>query len=135
MNDEGQPDFPIPPLTHIELTIELMKARPEIVTLCGSTRFKDAFHAENKRLTLSGIIVISLGVYGHTDMPDYDWNTDVINLKPMLDRLHFHKIDLANRIHVIDVNEYIGESTAREIEYARARGKQITYMSDDDDLR
>ena len=36
----------------------------EVVTLCGSTRFKDEFIKEQKRLTLEGKIVISVGLFG-----------------------------------------------------------------------
>ncbi len=31
----------------------------KVITLCGSTRFKDAFLQEQKRLTLEGNIVLS----------------------------------------------------------------------------
>lgn len=100
----------------------------EVVTLCGSTKFKDAIHAENMRLTMEGNLVISLGVFGHTDLPDYDWTTDASDLKRMLDALHRQKIDLADRVHVVNVGGYYGESTAREIEYARSLGKPVTFM-------
>lgn len=36
-----------------------------VITLCGSTRFKDAFMEAQKRLTLEGNIVISVGLFGH----------------------------------------------------------------------
>lgn len=102
--------------------------RAQVITLCGSTRFKDEFMAENQRLTMEGNVVISLGLFGHTDLPDYDWTTDATDLKRTLDRLHFQKIDMADRVHVINVDGYIGESTQREIAYARSRGKHITYL-------
>ena len=38
----------------------------KVITLCGSTRFKDAFYAVQKRLTLEGNIVISVGLFGHS---------------------------------------------------------------------
>lgn len=100
----------------------------EIVTLCGSTRFKDEIHAENARLTMEGRLVISLGVFGHTDLPDYDWTTDASDLKRMLDALHRQKIDLADRVHVVNPGGYFGESTAREIAYARSLGKPVTFL-------
>lgn len=103
----------------------------EIVTLCGSTKFKDAIHAENMRLTMEGKLVISLGVFGHTDLPDYDWTTDASDLKRMLDAMHRQKIDLADRVHVVNVGGYYGESTAREIAYARSLGKPVTFMVTD----
>ena len=39
----------------------------KVITLCGSTKFKDEFINENKRLTLEGNIVISVGLFGHAD--------------------------------------------------------------------
>ena len=38
----------------------------KVITLCGSTRFKDAFLEAQKRLTLEGNIVASIGLFGHS---------------------------------------------------------------------
>jgi hypothetical protein len=103
---------------------------PKIITLCGSTRFKDEINAANARLTMEGYLVISLGVFGHVDLPDRDWTTNGSVDKAMLDDLHKRKIDLAEEIHVVNVGGYIGESTRGEIEYARAAGKAVTYLED-----
>jgi hypothetical protein len=99
-----------------------------IVTLCGSTRFKDEINAANARITMQGNLVISLGVFGHVDLPDHDWTTGGNDDKLMLDDLHKRKIDLADEIFVVNVGGYIGESTRGEIEYARAHGKAINYL-------
>lgn len=104
--------------------------RPTIVTLCGSTRFKDQINAENARLTLAGNLVISLGVFGHVDLPGHDWSTGGTEAKVGLDELHRRKIDLANIVHVVNPDGYIGESTRSEIEYAEKFGKPITYLVD-----
>ena len=97
---------------------------PEIITLCGSTKFKAEYTEIMKKLTLQGKIVISVGLFGHAD------NEPITNdQKEMLDTLHFRKIDLSHGIFVIDVNGYIGQSTSREIEYARETGKFIQYYS------
>ena len=102
----------------------------EVVTLCGSTRFKDEFIKEQKRLTLDGKIVISVGLFGHSgdnevweNMPE----DTLTKTKEMLDDMHKRKIDMADSIHVINVNGYIGSSTKSEIEYAKKTGKKITY--------
>lgn len=100
---------------------------PEIVTLCGSTRFKADINRVNAELTMRGVIVISLGVFGHTDMPHYDWTTDGSADKRMLDEVHRRKIDLAHRVHIVNPSGYIGESTRGEIEYATDQGKTVTY--------
>ena len=92
----------------------------KIITLCGSTKFKDEFIAEQKRLTLEGNIVISVGLFGHSG--DEEVWTKVT--KVMLDDMHKRKIDLADEIFVINVGGYIGSSTRSEIEYAYQRRKQ-----------
>lgn len=95
-----------------------------IVTLCGSTRFKEQFLEIQKRLTLEGCIVISVGLFGHAGDDDV-WKPGV---KEMLDDMHLRKIDLADEIFVINVGGYIGESTKREIAYAEKTGKIINYL-------
>lgn len=101
---------------------------PEIITLCGSTKFKDRINRMNALLTMQGKLVISLGVFGHTDLPEFDWSTNGTKVKQMLDNLHKRKIDLADSIYVINVEGYIGESTQREIEYAQQHNKTIYYL-------
>ena len=96
----------------------------KVLTLCGSTRFKDEFLEAQKRLTLEGNIVISVGLFGHSG-DDVVWTDGV---KDMLDRQHLAKIDLADEIFVINIGGYIGDSTRREIAYADYRGKSITYL-------
>ncbi len=98
----------------------------KVITLCGSTRFKDAFLEAQKRLTLEGNIVISVGLFGHSG-DDEVWNEGV---KEMLDCQHLAKIDLADEIFVINVGGYIGESTKREIAYAKSKGKNVSYLED-----
>lgn len=41
-----------------------MQGPYKVITLCGSTRFKDQFIEAQKRLTLEGNIVISVGLFG-----------------------------------------------------------------------
>lgn len=97
----------------------------KVITLCGSTRFKDLFEQVNKDLTLQGNIVISVGCFGHSG----DVITD--EQKIMLDELHKRKIDIADEIFVINPNGYIGKSTLSEIEYATQKGKIIHYLCEE----
>lgn len=99
----------------------------KVVTLCGSTKFKDAFMEAQKRLTLEGCIVISVGLFGHSGDNEV-WTDDT---KEMLDDMHKRKIDMAEEIFVINVGGYIGESTKSEIEYAKRHGKKISYLEND----
>ena len=93
-----------------------------VITLCGSTRFKEDFERVNRELTLAGNIVISVGCFGHAG----DVFTE--EQKVMLDDIHKRKIDMADAIYVINKNGYIGESTKGEIKYAREHGKQVMLM-------
>lgn len=96
----------------------------KVVTLCGSTKFKDEFINMQKTLTLQGKIVISVGMFGHSG--DHEvWEDGV---KEMLDDMHKRKIDMADEIFVINKNGYIGSSTKSEIAYAEAAGKIVKYL-------
>lgn len=96
----------------------------KVITLCGSTRFKDAFIEAQKRLTLEGNIVISVGLFGHSG-DDEVWTKGT---KEMLDDMHKRKNDMADEIYVINVGGYIGSSTRSEIEYAKINGKIVRYL-------
>lgn len=102
----------------------------KIITLCGSTKFKDEFIKAQKDLTLQGNIVISVGLFGHSGDNEV-WTNDT---KEMLDDMHKRKIDLADEIFVINKNGYIGSSTLSEIEYAMETGKEIKYLEHIHDL-
>lgn len=101
-----------------------MEGKYPVITLCGSTRFKEQFLETQKRLTLAGNIVISVGLFGHSGDEDV-WTEGT---KEMLDDMHKRKIDMADSIYVINVGGYIGESTRSEIEYAKRKGKTIEYL-------
>lgn len=101
-----------------------MQGKYKVITLCGSTRFKDEFLEVQKRLTLEGNIVISVGLFGHSG-DDEVWSEGV---KEMLDDMHKRKIDMADEIFIINKNGYIGTSTRSEIEYAEKAGKQVKYF-------
>ncbi|MER5356523.1 hypothetical protein ABT093_40165 [Kitasatospora sp. NPDC002551] len=95
-----------------------MPERPEIVCICGSARFAAQMRAANRELTFAGVIVVAPG---EADGPVTD------EQKTVLDALHLHKIDLADRVLVVNPGGYVGESTSREIAYAHASGKPVSY--------
>jgi hypothetical protein len=96
----------------------------KIITLCGSTRFRDEFIEAQKRLTLEGNIVISVGLFGHSGDSEAMW----AETKEMLDDMHKRKIDLADEIFVVNPGGYIGSSTRSEIDHAARTGKKINYL-------
>ena len=103
-----------------------MVGKYKVITLCGSTRFKEQFLEVQKRLTLEGSIVISVGLFGHSGDAEV-WTPGI---KEMLDDMHRRKIDMADAIYVINVGGYIGASTKSEIEYARSQGKEVMFLED-----
>lgn len=103
-----------------------MVGKYKVITLCGSTKFKEYFIKEQKRLTLEGNIVISVGLFGHSG----DDEVFTENTKEMLDDMHKRKIDMADEIFVINKDGYIGSSTKSEIDYAIKTGKKVNYMED-----
>jgi hypothetical protein len=108
-----------------------MVGKYKVITLCGSTRFKDEFMEAQKRLTLEGNIVISVGLFGHSGDNEVWENLDegtLTKTKEMLDDMHKRKIDMADEVYIINVGGYIGDSTRSEIEYAKQTGKTVKYM-------
>lgn len=106
----------------------------KVITLCGSTRFKDEFMEAQKRLTLEGNIVISVGLFGHAgDQEVWEGMEEdtLTKTKIMLDDMHKRKIDMADEIYVINVGGYIGNSTRSEIEYAKETGKAVHYLENE----
>lgn len=105
--------------------------RPPVTVLCGSTRYPEAYRRAMLLLTLAGHIVVSIGCNLRTDTdPELHPGDDDTRqlIKQRLDELHLRKIDLADRVYVLNVGGYIGYSTRREIEYATASGKPIEYL-------
>lgn len=111
-------------LRHLAAAGESGEPMPEIVCLCGSGRFREAFEQAEFDETLAGRIVLTIGC----NTKDIARTTDLAHHKPMLDELHKRKIDLCDRVHVLNVGGYIGSSTRSEIEYATKLGKPITYL-------
>lgn len=101
--------------------------RPRIICLCGSTRFYEQFRQTMFDLTLQGNIVLTIGCDTKQDN-DFDFTEAQ---KQALDRLHMRKIELADEVLVLNVSGYIGESTAREIAYARHRRIPVRFLEPD----
>lgn len=95
-----------------------MPERPEIVCICGSIRFAEEMRAANSDLTLAGVIVVAPGEADEVVTAEQ---------KAALDALHLAKIDLADRVLVVNPGGYVGESTSREIAYARAAGTPVSF--------
>lgn len=80
----------------------------------------------NRDLTFAGVIVVAPGILTHPGDDDADEKITT-EQKAALDALHLRKIDLADRVLVVNPGGYVGESTSREIAYARASGKPVSF--------
>ena len=101
-----------------------MVGKYKVITLCGSTKFKEEYLNAQKLLTIEGNIVISVGLFGHSGDNEV-WSEGT---KAMIDDMHKREIDMADEIFVINVGGYIGESTRSEIEYAKSTGKGVKFL-------
>lgn len=111
--------------------------RPKVICLCGSTRFADIHAIKRWELELRGHIVLMInylpGWYGaEQGWSGLDHFGEQAGFTEQLDELHLRKIDLADSIFIINIKGYIGESTRREIEYAKKTGKPIEYLEPED---
>ena len=94
----------------------------KVITLCGSARFKDEFRKQEQILSLEGYIVLSPIFFD-------DIKTKLERTKlEMLKLMHYRRIDLSDEILVINKNGYIGESTKKEIDYARNHSKIVNFI-------
>lgn len=111
--------------------------KPRIVCLCGSTRFHKTFQEANFKETLNGKIVLSIGCDTKADSDLFSgWGkAEMEAIKAKLDELHLRKIDLAHEVLILNVDGYVGKSTAKEWNYAIEQGKKIRFWLDWRDFR
>ncbi len=95
-----------------------MPNRPEIVCICGSTRFLAEMRAASRDLTLAGAVVLA---------PAELDEAITVEQRSALGELHLRKIDLADRVLVVNPGGYVGESVRREMAYARATGTPVSF--------
>jgi len=92
----------------------------KIVTICGSMRFKDKMIEVAKDLELKNKYVVIQCVYSNDKFSKKE--------QEILAHLHYKKIDISDAIYVINSNGYIGNSTSKEIKYAKKTGKEVIYL-------
>lgn len=94
-----------------------------VITVCGSTRFKDEIMKVARDLTLAGHIVLAPFVFHHAEEVDL-----TVEQKIALDNLHKEKINMSDAIFVVNVDGYVGESTFGEIDWASRMKKEIYFL-------
>ena len=107
-----------------KIKMSTVKDKYNVITLCGSIKFKNEFMKVQEELTLDGNIVFTPNFFNSLK------GEIKKETRKMLDEMHRQKIDMSNEIYVINCGGYIGESTKSEIEYAKANGKKISYLED-----
>lgn len=118
-----------------EVAPERAGGAPTIVCLCGSTRFGAAFRQANLEETLAGRIVLTIGCDMRSDAELFadKSEAELAEIKGRLDELHLRKIDLADEVLILNVGGYIGQSTSRELAYARRLGKRVRFLEPHED--
>ena len=96
----------------------------KIVTLCGSLKFENEMMIIAEKMALEGYCILT---------PVYPVLENVKRTEEQLMKFkeeHFKRIELSDAILVVNVNNYIGNSTNLEVEYAKKLGKEIIYYTD-----
>jgi len=96
----------------------------KIVTLCGSLKFENEMMIIAEKMALEGYCILT---------PVYPVLENVKRTEEQLMKFkeeHFKRIELSDAILVVNVNNYIGNSTNLEIEYAKKLEKEIIYYTD-----
>ena len=96
----------------------------KIITMCGSLKFKEKMMIIAEKMALEGNCILT-PVYPTLDNIERT-EEQLLNLKEE----HLRKIELSDAILVVNLNNYIGNSTNLEIEYAKKLGKEIIYYTD-----
>ena len=97
----------------------------KIITVCGSLRFKQEMIEISEKMELQGNCMLT-PIYPTKSDKDAYTEDEVL----MLDKMHKEKIKLSDAILVVNVNNYIGNSTKSEIEFAKSLNKEIIYYTD-----
>jgi len=96
----------------------------KIITICGSFKFQKEMMEISEKLELSGNCVLT-PIYPTKKVNDYK-NEEIL----IFNKMHEEKIKMSDAIFVMNVGNYIGDSTKSEIEFAKALNKEILYYTD-----
>ena len=114
---------------------EKIDKRTSIVCFCGSSRFVDIMavvawlvERDEEKITVG----LHLLPQWYPNVPP-DHLAESEGVAEQMDELHLRKIDLADEVYVINWNDYIGESTRREVAYSVTHKKPIRYLLSEPD--
>ncbi len=92
----------------------------KVVTICGSMKFQDKMMEVAKDLEVKNKYLVIQCVYATSEFSEEE--------QKILGDLHYKKIDISDAIYVVNVDGYIGNTTSKEIEYAKKLGKEVIYL-------
>lgn len=97
----------------------------KVITVCGSLRFQNEMSEIVLKMELEGncVLLPIFPINGNKD--DYTEEEMIV-----LGKMHYERIKLADAILVVNVDNYIGNSTSKEIEFAKSLNKEIMYYTD-----
>lgn len=98
----------------------------KVITVCGSMKFINEMMAIAMKTELEGNCVL-MPIYSTSKSSKDDFTEEEAL---MLDKMHRERIALSDAILVVNVNNYIGNSTKNEIEFAKSLDKEIIYYTD-----
>lgn len=96
----------------------------KIITVCGSYKYFNTMKEVALNLEIEGNCVLT--PIDLTKPKEFYSEEDFI----MLGKMHKEKIRISNAILVVNVDNYIGESTKSEIDFAKSLNKEIIYYTD-----
>lgn len=102
--------------------------KTKIICLCGSTRFTDEMLVKQWELTKQGHVVLTWCVLPNSYFTQGSNLAERENVKGIVDETHKRKIDLSDEILVININDYVGDSTKSEIAYAIQHNKPVKWL-------
>ena len=94
----------------------------KIITICGSLKYQDEMMRIAEEKSLEGFCVLT---------PVFPVIKEIeITAAQLADlkEAHRKRIELSDSVLIVNPNNYIGESTKLEIEYARKLGKEVLYQ-------
>lgn len=103
-------------------------SKPRIACICGSSRFICEIAVLAWQLEKEGTIALGMHLLPEYYAEGADHQAELEGVAEQMDELHLRKIDLADVVYVVAVGGYMGESTKREVAYARGLGKPMSFL-------
>lgn len=108
--------------------------KPKVIVLCGSSKFVDimavcAWLLERDEQAITMGLHLLPQWYCKDLVPDHLAEHEGVAHE--MDELHLRKIDLADEVFIVNFQDYIGDSTRREVEYAQQKNVPRRWFTSD----